>query len=403
MGDKLLRHSSIIFAASIITYFFAYLFQFYMARALGPESYGILGSMLSVLYIFSVPSTVITTTLSQIISEQKGREEYGKIKSIFLASTQKLIYLGLTIFVILILLSPFIKNILNLPSGTPVIMLGISLIFITVLPSPRGTLLGIQEFKSLGINMAVEKPLVLFFGALFIYLGMGINGALLSYGSGAFFALVLAFIPLRSVLAQKGDIVNISLYKYASPIFILVLCITILSSIDIFFIRKYFSAEISGYFTVLKMLGEVLYFLSISLGRVLLPKVSEMNMIKKAHGFLLKKTLIYFGIILAAALFAYALAPELIITILFGKSYSSISGYLVWYGLAMGLLSFAVILMFYDVSVKRTAFRYPLILFTFLEIFLLMFYHETIGQIIGVQIAVFFMLLITVIIIGKKL
>lgn len=403
MEDKLLRHSSIIFSASIITYFFAYLFQFYMARALGPESYGILGSMLSVLYIFSVPSTVITTTLSQIISEQKGREEYGKIKSIFLASTQKLIYLGLTILVFLILLSPFIKNILNLPSETPVIMLGLSLIFITVLPSPRGALLGIQEFNSLGINMAIEKPLVLFFGALFIYLGMGINGALLSYGVGAFFALVLAFIPLRSILAQKRDSVDISLYKYASPIFILVLCITILSSIDIFFIRKYFSAEISGYFTVLKMLGEVLYFLSISLGRVLLPKVSEMNMIKKAHGFLLKKTLIYFGIIFAAAIFAYALAPELIITILFGKSYSSISGYLVWYGLAMGLLSFAIIFMFYDVSVKRTAFRYPLILFTFLEIFLLMFYHETIGQIIGVQIAVFFMLLITVIIIGKKL
>src|SRR3989304_2066742 len=145
MGDKLLRHGSIIFSASIISFFFAYVFQFYMARALGPESYGILGSMLSLMYIFSVPSSSITTTLTQVISEHKGRGEFGKIRYIFLESIQKLLYLGLIIFLLLVLLSPFIKNILNLPSETPVIMLGFSLIFSTILPSPRGVLQGMQE------------------------------------------------------------------------------------------------------------------------------------------------------------------------------------------------------------------------------------------------------------------
>jgi O-antigen/teichoic acid export membrane protein len=358
--------------------------------------------MLSLLYIFSVPGSVITTTLSQVISEKKGKGEYGQIRSILLESIQKLIYLGLIIFIILVLLSPFIKNTLNLPSETPVIMLAFSLIFITVLPSPRGVLQGMQEFGSLGFNMAIEKPVLLLLGALFIYSGLGINGVLLSYGACAFVILIFAFLPLRSNLKKKSEKVNISIYKYASPIFILILAITILSSIDIFFVRRYFSAEISGYFTSLKMLGEVLYFLALALGGVLLPKVSEMNTVNKAHGFLLKKTLTYFGIILAGVLLAYAIAPEFIVTVLFGKNYTSIAGYLVWYALAMGLLSLAVIFMFYDVSVKRTAFRYPLIFFTFLEIFLLMMFHETIDQIIGVQLATFSLLLVTVIIIGRR-
>lgn len=402
MEDKLLKHGSIIFSASVISFLFAYVFQFYMARALGPESYGILGSMLSLLYIFAVPGSVITTTLTQVISEHKGRGEFGKIRSIFLVSIRKLIYLGLIIFLVLILLSPFIKNILNLPSETPVIMLAFSLIFITVLPSPRGVLQGMQEFGSLGFNMAIEKPVLLLSGALFIYSGMGINGVLLSYGACAFVVLVLALLPLRSVLKEKSEKVNISVYKYASPIFILILSITILSSIDIFFVRSYFSAEISGYFTTLKMLGEVLYFLAVALGGVLLPKVSEMKSLDKAHAFMLKKALTYFGIVFAAVLFAYAIAPGFIVTFFFGKSYSSIAGYLVWYALAMGLLSLAVIFMFYDISVKRTAFRYPLILITFLEIILLMMFHETIDQIIGVQIATFSVLLATVIIIGRR-
>ncbi len=402
MEDKLLKHSGIIFTASIISFFFAYIFQFYMAKKLGPESYGILGSMLSLLYIFSVPSSVISTTLTQIVSEHKGREEYGKIKSILLLSAKKLVYIGILIFIILILLSPIIKNVLNLPSGIPVIILGFSLIFNTIIPSPRGVLQGIQEFNGLGLNMAIEKPALLFFGAIFIYLGMGVNGAVLSYGAGAIIVLIFAIIPLRSILKKGSEKVSLSVYKYAFPILVLTFGITIMSSIDIFFVRKYFTAEVSGYFTALKMMGEVIYFLSLALAGVLLPKVSELNTLDKAHGFLLKKALMYFGIVLLAMLSAYAFAPEIIITILFGKSYSSFSQYLVWYTLAMGLLSLSIIFMFYDVSAKRTAFRYPLIFFTLLEIALLMRFHGTIEQIILVQVATFSMLLATVIIINRR-
>ncbi|MFA4955719.1 MAG: oligosaccharide flippase family protein [Candidatus Methanoperedens sp.] len=403
MGDKLLKHGGMITSAYVISFLFAYFFHAYMARALGPEDYGILGSMLSLFYIFSVPSVVITTILTQIISEQKGKEDYGKIKSILLISTKKLAYIGLAIFLMLIFLSPLLKNILNLSSEIPVIVLGFSLIFISILPSPRGVLQGIQDFTSLGLNIAIETPALLFFGAVFVYLGMGVNGAILAYGMASFVVMILAFIPLKSILEKKSDKVNLSVYKYAYPIFILILCITIMSSIDILFVRRYFPSEVSGYFTAMKMLAGAIYFLSIPLGGVLLSKVSELKTLNMVHSFLLKKTLFYFGAFIAAVLSAYALAPEMIITILFGKGYSSISQYLVWYAFAMGLLSLAVIIMFYDVSVKKTSFKIPLIIFTLLEIILLTIFHETLGMIIAAQIATFFGLLVTVIIINRRL
>jgi O-antigen/teichoic acid export membrane protein len=345
---------------------------------------------------------VVTTTLAQVVSEQKGKEGYGKIKSILLISAKKLMYIGIIIFIVLVAISPFLKNILNLPSEVPVIILGFSLIFITVLPSPRGVLQGMQEFGSLGFNMATDKPALLLFGVLFTYLGMGINGAILSYGIAALVLLIIALLSLRFLFERESEQVDIPVYKYASPVLVLILCITVMSSIDILFVRKYFSGEVSGYFTAMKMLGEVIYFLALALGGVLLPKVSELETLKVAHGFLLRKTLIYFGILLAAILSAYAFTPELIITILFGKVYSSVAGYLVWYALAMGLLSLAIVFMFYDVSAKRTAFRYPLVIFTLLEIVLLMAFHETIGQIIWILIAVFFILLVSVITINRR-
>ncbi len=402
MEDKLLRHGGIIFSASAVSFFFAYIFQFYMARSLGPEDYGILGSMLSLSYIFSVPSGAITTTLTQIVSEQKVKQDYGKIKSMLLISEKKLMYTGLIIFALLISLTPFLENILNLPSKVPIIILGFSLIFMIMLPSPRGVLQGLQEFSTLGFNIAIEKPALLFFGAFFIYLGMGINGAVLSYGIAAIVVLILSFMPLRSILERKSEQVNVSVNQYALPVFVLVLSITIMSSVDIFFVRRYFPAEVSGYFTALKMLGQVTYFLSIALGGVLLSKVSGLNTLNKAHEFLLKKALIYFGIFLAAILTIYATTPETIITILFGKVYSSMSQYLIWYASAMGLLSFAIIFMVYDVSTKKTAFTYPLVLFTILEIVSLVMFHETLNQIITIQAISYLMLLTTVIIINIR-
>lgn len=81
---------------------------------------------------------------------------------------------------------------------------------------------------------------------------------------------------------------------------------------------------------------------------------------------------------------------------------SFFAGYLVWYALGMGLLSLAVIFMFYDVSAKRTAFRYPLVVFTAMQVFLLVMFHESIEQIIGVQIVTFLILLISVVMINRR-
>jgi len=403
MNDKLIKHGGIIFSASLLTFFFGYLFHFYMARELGPENYGILGTMLSLLYILTVPSIVITNTLAHIISEKKGKEDSGAISAIFLISLKMMVYIGLIIFFLLVILSPIIKNILNLSSEIPIITLGFSLMFLNIIPSPRGVLQGTQDFKNLGFNIAMEKPLLLFFGGIFIFFGMGVNGALLAYGVSSIVVLISGLVSLRSFLKTGHRKIDVSIYKYSLPIFILILCITIMSSIDILFVRRYFPAETSGYFNTMKMMGEMIYFLSISLGGVLLPKVSDLKTLNMVHSFLLKKTLFYFGAFIVAVLSAYALAPEMIITILFGKGYSSISQYLVSYTFTMGLLSLSVIIMFYDVSVKKTSFEIPLIIFTLVEIFLLTLFHETIGMIIAAQTATFIGLLLTVTIINRKL
>jgi O-antigen/teichoic acid export membrane protein len=57
--DDLLKHASIMFIASIIAGVCNYIYQLYMGRALGPEEYGIFGSLFAIFYIISVLTTTI--------------------------------------------------------------------------------------------------------------------------------------------------------------------------------------------------------------------------------------------------------------------------------------------------------------------------------------------------------
>mgnify|MGYP003565942060 CR=1 FL=1 len=57
--DNLLKHSSIMFIATLIGSACNYLFQLYMGRALGPADYGVFGSLFAIFYILSVLSASI--------------------------------------------------------------------------------------------------------------------------------------------------------------------------------------------------------------------------------------------------------------------------------------------------------------------------------------------------------
>ncbi|MCD4666593.1 hypothetical protein K8R47_02170, partial [archaeon] len=61
--DSLIRDGIILVSSSLILSIAGYFYHFYMGRTLGPESYGILGVILSVVYILLVPAQVIQTTI----------------------------------------------------------------------------------------------------------------------------------------------------------------------------------------------------------------------------------------------------------------------------------------------------------------------------------------------------
>ena len=78
-GDLFIRDNFSLLISMTILNVAGYLFHFYMGRTLGPSAYGVLGVLLSLVYIIIVPLTVIQTTITKFVSNLKSNNEYGKI------------------------------------------------------------------------------------------------------------------------------------------------------------------------------------------------------------------------------------------------------------------------------------------------------------------------------------
>src|SRR3989338_2360056 len=103
--DKLIKHSLVVFAATIAAGVCNYIFQLYMGRALGPEEYGVLGALFSMFYALNVPSGTVQTVVTKFVSEYKAMNEYGKITGFFIGALKRITLYGLVFLVVFMVVS----------------------------------------------------------------------------------------------------------------------------------------------------------------------------------------------------------------------------------------------------------------------------------------------------------
>ena len=387
MSHRLARHSSIIFSATIVANLLAYLFHVYMGRSLGAAEYGILGSLLAAFYILFVPLGAISTVVTKFVSEFKAREEYGKVASLLFPGMRKLSRYAILIFIGLSLGSWLIADFLRIPSPFPVILMGLGIAFATGVSIPRGVLQGLQKFGQLGLNISLESLIRLLLGVLLVSLGLGVNGAILAYGLGYLAATLLALMPLRFLLHLRNETVDVSsIYKFSLPALAMSICLAVMTNVDIIFVKHFFTSEEAGVYTVVSVLGKVIFFVSGAFTIPMFPLVSELHTRGENTLSILKKSLFYVisfsGIVIAV----YWLSSSFIVHALYGAAYSPAVPLLGAMGIAMGLIALVMVYTTYLLALKDMRFIKVLLGCTFLQIILLSLFHHTLLQVIQVLI-----------------
>ena len=387
MPHRLARHSGIIFSATLAATLLGYLFHVYMGRSLGVVEYGILGSLLAASYIIFVPLGAISTIITKFVSEFKARNEYGKVAYLLFSAIKKLSRYAILIFVGLSLSSWLIADFLKIPSPFPVILMGLLLAFAVIMSIPRGVLRGLQNFGQLGLNISLEALIRLLLGILLVSVGLGVNGAILAYGLSYLAATFLILAHLKFLFHLRNETIDVSkIYKFSLPALTMSICLALMTNVDLIFVKHFFASEEAGVYTVVSVLGKVIFFVSGAFTIPMFPLVSELHTRGENTLSILKKSSIYVisfsGIVVAA----YWLSPSFIVHTLYGPAYSAAVPLLGAIGIAMGLIALVMVYTAYLLALKNMRFIKVLLGCTFLQIVLLGLFHRTLLQVVHVLV-----------------
>lgn len=393
--NNLLKHSSIIFIATVISGVFGYLFQLYVGRALGPEGYGEFSALVSILIITSVPASTIITTVALFTSEYKAKAEYGKIKHLLVYSLNKLFIFGLIGFLLISLASGVIASFLKIPDTIPIFIIGLIFLVSAIYPLTTGALQGLQNFTQAGLNGIIGAAFKLAFSMVFIYIGWGVSGAMLALFVSTLLAFLLALVPLRFILKEASiKIQNRDILQYSLPVFVTSLIITLISNIDVVLVKHYFSATEAGYYSAASLISKVIFFVTAPIATVMFPKVSELHIKKEITINVLKNCLAYTCLLSLIAVIAYWAVPNFVVGMLFGQEYAEAIRIIGIFGIALMFFSLSYILIIYNMAIKNFSFLYITTAILLLEVSLLSIFHESLFTVVKILAILFIMLFI---------
>jgi len=348
-----------------------------MARKLNTAEYGILATLFAIIYILSV----FTESVQMIITKYSANEEdTGKLKNLFMKSSKKAIFISFLLFLLYTVLSIPLSFILKI--NYFILFLTGFIIFLTFLmPISRGIMQGRKRFKSLSINMVIESGSKLILGLVLVYFGFKVYGAIIGVIAGSLVAFCFSFLSLKDIFSAKEKDAEITgIYNFAKPVFFITLLVILFYSLDVIIAKIFFAPEIAGAYATASMLGKIIFWGTLPITKAMFPLSADSKKSKKEleNIFLDSLFILLLGAITGIILFYYF--SEGFIFLFTGKIIPQAYSILFYLGIAFGLISFANLLLLYNLSLGKFKRYKFLFIFPVIEIFLLSYFSKDLVQ-----------------------
>jgi O-antigen/teichoic acid export membrane protein len=394
-NDALLKHGIIMLVASVSGGALNYLYQLLMGRMLGPEQYGILGALISLTYVLTVPvQTIQVSTMKSITNLQAaGRaEDLGflirhRVKQISLWSVLAM--------VAILAGSGLIARFLQIPSAIPVMMLGAALFFQLLGPTFSGSLQGLQRFLRLASSSVANFAGKLAFAVALVLLGLGVEGALAGMVLGPALGMLLAAYFLRDVLMRPAA--NRAVPResgYSAYAFVTFLSITLFYNVDVILVKRLFDPVQAGYYMAASTLAKAVFFGSGAIAGAMFPKVSARH--EGGNGAqvsrLLRDALLDTGALAGLGALVLNLFPKTLIPALYGTAYQESTALVGLFSVGMMFFSLSYVIALYQLAIDQRRFLLVLGVGAVAEVIGILLFHTTLRQVVFV----FTMVMVTV-------
>jgi len=382
LRNRLVRQNLVLFAGGLVAGIGGFVYHAIAGRVLGPATYGQVAFLIAVYAVGTGPALILIVVLARYTAMLSARGDPG-VRSL-LTRTARLV--AIPCLVLLLLTTLFARPIAafeHLGSTIPILILGFSIALIWQVAIPRGILQGLQRFTSLSLNLSLE--LIVRTTAVFLLLraGYAVSGAMAAVFVGLVFVFCLGLYTLRDHFLGAGERVRLRVMAgFSITAAAGIIGVQILYNQDVILAEHYLSSHDGGIYGGLNKIGTILYFLTLSVSQVLFPRVVEAVAKEEHPGRILLASA---GILTAlgfGALFVFAIAPGLVVGVLFGPGFRDATPYVVPIGIVGLALSLDNLLVQFFMAVHDRVFVPILALGVLAEGLLIFLFHARVGEVV---------------------
>lgn len=320
--------------SSQIINFINYFFNFLTARALGPNGYGEIISLLSYLTIVSIPLSIVSSILTQKISSNEDKKfTVTRMLELWLWSKKKYF---LSLLLVLFISIPFLPRITNLSLSSSIAL--VFLFTFAIIGIFYNTALqALHLFLAISV-VAIIIALVKFSGGLLAWLNFGqVNTVVIFLVLSGATNFLLSFYIYKKGIKNQTKLSDIQPFKKKLTqiikneyLIITTLCIiasALIGNVDIVIVKKFASSFDAGIYSSWSLFAKIiLYLISPFMSLSFIFFSSKKNLNKQ--NTVLNLSLIILVVVGLSCYLVYAFFPQLITDVLFGYKFKAVAPYL---------------------------------------------------------------------------
>lgn len=388
---ELVIDTVVVFLGNIVAAAFSLFYHIVCVRMLTEEDYGTFNALISFVMFSGVAISPLYMTLTRYFTEYITKKDFSVLIAIFVKIIRRLFIAAAAVFLLILAIAPNFAEFLKTQALYVIICGGIMALTLLCLPF-HAIIWSFQRFKAYSFVWVAASLGKLVLGSILIYLGWRILGGLSGFLAGPILIILTALIFIPNIFHQEIGRIDIRdhaavslvpIYRYSFSAFITMLSFALLTSIDVIFVKHFFTPLDAGYYSIGHMVGKAVFFLPHALAIAIFPKCTEAFVYNRSSLKLLYKSLLLGGV---CCLFIACLAfifPDNILRILTGKVNpvsSSIVGLL---SMAMGFYALLWITISFLMATHNLKFVLPLLLLAVFEAIFIYNWHPTLIAVVS--------------------
>ena len=378
-----------------------YLYNLILGRLLGPAEFAdaaVLITFLLVLSFAAMTFQLVTAKFSVLFEHQIFKSFIAKVY-------KNALLVGILMGLLIVVFASELQTVFNTSSSNMFIVFGFGVPLYFLMSVNRGVFQGKKAFKHLSITYQSEMLSRLIFTLGLILIFNIQSSVVIAIGILASFVFGLFPFKTEHVSFKKALALPDADAKSIKHFFIITafyeLTQIIINNSDILLVKHYFESYEAGLYASLALIGRIVYFIAWMFVMLLLPTVVQLKKDGKETASILFKYIGYIAAISITIILVCLSFPELIINILFGESYIAMAPLLWQYAIATSMFAISNIFAYYYLSLDKYV---PVVIsgiFGVLQVALVIFFHDSLAQVVHVQIIAMVLLLVIQIVFFK--